>query len=300
MSCVITSVIGSFAGTKDLRPLHEVSSSSLSSSRPSSWFVLPVSFHWAWKFRGIGFEYGTFLWYERCLSSLASKSSPGIWATVGLATASTLSSGPIPGITAGSSISWSSKPGSPAGIVFRLYLSRMRSPGRFRVQNLLVWSLDPEHKICPSGCQANVQTMLSCACSMPPTSLSAPTCQKRIAPSEPPLQKRPSWYGCHATLLASFLWPRKVWTSCDRLRRSNNLSRWSRDAVTNQLPLEFHLISITVLLWAWRVAKDWPVFGSHSFTGCWLSLLPEMIRPFCGCQCTHLTSAPCPLSIRSS
>jgi hypothetical protein len=46
----------------------------------------------------------TFLWYERCLSSLASKSRPGIWAAVGLATASTLSSGPIPGITAGSSI----------------------------------------------------------------------------------------------------------------------------------------------------------------------------------------------------
>jgi hypothetical protein len=33
--------------------------------------------------------------------------------------------------------------------------------------------LDPEQRICPSGCQANVHTMLSWACSMPPTSLSA-------------------------------------------------------------------------------------------------------------------------------
>lgn len=70
-------------------------------------------------------------------------------------------------------ISWSSTPAEPAGNVLRLYLSLIRSPGLLRVQNLDVWSLLPEHKICPNGCQANVQTMLSCACSIAPTSLSA-------------------------------------------------------------------------------------------------------------------------------
>lgn len=70
-------------------------------------------------------------------------------------------------------ISTSSKPAMPAGSVFKLYLSRIRSPGRFLVQNLLVWSLEPEHNMCPNGCHANVQTILSCACSIAPTSLSA-------------------------------------------------------------------------------------------------------------------------------
>ena len=70
-------------------------------------------------------------------------------------------------------MSISSKPAIPVGNVFKLYLSRIESPGRFRVQNLLVWSFDPEHKMCPSGCHAKVHTILSCACSMAPTSLSA-------------------------------------------------------------------------------------------------------------------------------
>lgn len=70
-------------------------------------------------------------------------------------------------------ISRSSKPAIPAGNVFRLYLSLIWSPGRFLVQNLLVWSLEPEHKMCPSGCQDKVHTILSWACSMAPTSLSA-------------------------------------------------------------------------------------------------------------------------------
>lgn len=122
-----------------------------------------------------------------------------------------------------------------------------------------------------------------------------PTCQKSMAPSLPPLQKRPSWLGCQATLDASFLWPRNVWTSWLRFLRSNSFNRWSLDAVTNQLPFSFHFTSITVDLWACRVARDCPVFGSHNFTGCWLSLLPEMTRLFCGCQWTHLTSAPWPM-----
>lgn len=72
------------------------------------------------------------------------------------------------------------------------------------------------------------------------------------------------------------------------------MSKWSRDAVTNQFPFSFHLTSMTVDLCACKVASDWPVFGSHNLTGCWLSLLPEMTRLFCGCQCTHFTSAPWP------
>lgn len=178
--------------------------------------------------------------------------------------------------------------------------------------------------------------------------ISHPTCQNKMAPSEPPLQNRPSWTGCQATLLDSFLCPRKTCTSTFKFLMSNSFRRWSRLAVTNQLPLLFHFTSITVLLWAWLeikkklnmirtcsfthrflydllvcrqgliqihqgcgkplesapmcdignktyiVAKEVPDLGSHSLTGCWLSLLPEMMRPLWGCQWTHLTSAPCP------
>ena len=220
--------------------------------------------------------------------------------------------------------------------MFKLYLSRIKSPGRFRVQNLIVWSLEPEQSIWPNGCQASVQTILSCAVSTQPISLSVlqkqtliyliknlcllatyPTFQKSMEPSEPPEQKRPSCIGCHDTELASFLWPRKTCISSRKLRKSKSLSKWSRDAVTSQLPLSFHFKSITVDLCAclherniikmhWKrvfavyrqltysVANALPLFGSHNFIGCWLSLLPDTIRPFCGCQCTHLTSAPWP------
>lgn len=126
----------------------------------------PVSFHCAWKFLGIGLLKGTFLGFS--LSSLVtppnrSKSRPGM---VSLASEisdviSTLSSGPIPGITEDDSstarsecnhelplffskfyllpaISISSSPAILPGSVFKLYLSRIKSPGRFLVQNLLV------------------------------------------------------------------------------------------------------------------------------------------------------------------
>lgn len=112
--------------------------------------------------------------------------------------------------------------------------------------------------------------------------------------------KRPSWIGCHVTALASFLCPLNVCRSSLRLRRSKSLRRWSLEAVISQLPLSFHFKSITVDLWAWRVAKAWPHLGSHSLIGCWLSLLPETMRDFCGCQWTHFTSAPCPRMTRSS
>lgn len=127
-----------------------------------------------------------------------------------------------------------------------------------------------------------------------------PTFQKRIWPSDPPEVKRPSWTGCQVTALASFLWPRNVWRSSLRLRKSNNFSRWSRDAVMSQFPLSFHFRSMTVDLWAWRVARAWPHFGSQILIGCWLSLLPDTISDFVGCQSTHFTSAPCPLITRSS
>ena len=42
------------------------------------------------------------------------------------------------------------------------------------------------------------------------------------------------------------------------------------------------------------VARHCPDLVSHSFSGCWLSLLPDAINDFCGCQLTHFTSAPCP------
>lgn len=50
----------------------------------------------------------------------------------------------------------------------------------------------------------------------------------------------------------------------------------------------------------YRVARHCPLLGSHSFTGCWLSLEPVAISPLIGCQSTERTSAPCPLSTLSS
>ena len=49
--------------------------------------------------------------------------------------------------------------------------------------------------------------------------------------------------------VASLLWPRNVCISFIA-RISNSFNRWSRDAVNSQFPFWFHLICITVLLWA--------------------------------------------------
>lgn len=111
-----------------------------------------------------------------------------------------------------------------------------------------------------------------------------PTCQNNKEPSDPPLAKSPSWTGCQATAVnkntktkllrcqnsteieweayhshwpvASFLWPRKTWSSSFRFRMSKSLQRWSRDAVSSQLPLRFNFTSITVFLWAWLETKN--------------------------------------------
>lgn len=116
-----------------------------------------------------------------------------------------------------------------------------------------------------------------------------------MAPSEPPLAIRPSWCGCQARQLASFLCPLNVCTTCDKFLMSNNLRKWSLLAVINQFPFLFHLRSMTVDLWACKVVKDCPVFGSHNLMGCWLSLLPDAMIPNCGCQSQHLTSDPWPV-----
>ena len=129
----------------------------------------------------------------------------------------------------------------PYGMVLRLYLSRMVSPGRLRVQNLQVWSLDPEQRMCPTGCQSRLQMLDSWAFSMAPTSFSAPTDQNIMAPSDPPLANSSSWTGCQARVSASRLCPRKVCSSSFKLRMSKIFSKWSRDAVNNQFPFLFHL-----------------------------------------------------------
>lgn len=125
-----------------------VITSFISLDAASSSSVRPVSFHCAWKFRGIGLLYGTFL--SRSLRSFkldVSKSRPGInpRSAVRLSVKSILSSGSMPGIIALLSsakkqnygkftgiktasvvhipISHSSSPCSPAGNVFKLYLS---------------------------------------------------------------------------------------------------------------------------------------------------------------------------------
>lgn len=51
--------------------------------------------------------------------------------------------------------------------------------------------------------------------------------------------------------MASFLWPRKTCSSSFRFRMSKSLQRWSRDAVSSQLPLRLSFTSMTVFLWAW-------------------------------------------------
>ena len=89
-----------------------------------------------------------------------------------------------------------------------------------------------------------------------------------------------------------------------------------RQTKTNMIRLTSRIISLSIktytkssrhtqasasdLLWAWRVARHWPVLGHQSLSGCWLSLLPETTRLLVGCQSTHLTSAPCPRRTFSS
>lgn len=51
--------------------------------------------------------------------------------------------------------------------------------------------------------------------------------------------------------VASFLCPLNTCSSSFRFLMSNSLHKWSRDAVSSQLPFRFHFTSITVFLWAW-------------------------------------------------
>lgn len=51
--------------------------------------------------------------------------------------------------------------------------------------------------------------------------------------------------------VASFLCPLNTCSSSFKFLMSNSLHRWSRDAVSSQLPFRFHFTSITVFLWAW-------------------------------------------------
>jgi putative ubiquitin-RnfH superfamily antitoxin RatB of RatAB toxin-antitoxin module len=51
---------------------------------------------------------------------------------------------------------------------------------------------------------------------------------------------------------------------------------WSRDAVSNQLPLSFQATFVTVFLWPYNVLKQLPDRGSHSFTK--LSIDPKEKR----------------------
>lgn len=56
--------------------------------------------------------------------------------------------------------------------------------------------------------------------------------------------------------VASFLWPLKTWSSSFRLRMSKSLQRWSREAVSSQLPFRFSFTSMTVFLWACLQAEN--------------------------------------------
>lgn len=93
----------------------------------------------------------------------------------------------------------------------------------------MVWSFEPDTRIWPIGCQSRAKTEDSWAPSIPPTEWSVllkgvggeyfwdlsgsgekcifilfyPTSQNIIDPSDPPLQKRDSWNGCHATAITS-------------------------------------------------------------------------------------------------
>mmetsp|Transcript_19910 Transcript_19910/g.76277 ORF Transcript_19910/g.76277 Transcript_19910/m.76277 type:complete len:482 (-) Transcript_19910:218-1663(-) len=177
-----------------------------------------------------------------------------------------------------------------------LYLSLRGSPGLFLNQNFRVWSLEPEARMWPSGCQRSVQMLLSCAALMVPTGALWPTCQYMTEPS-PPLQKSSSCTGCHATVLTMEFWPRNTCISF-MVRRSNSMQLWSLPAVRSQLPFLLKETFSTVFLWLCSVARHLPAFGSQSLI--MLSLPPLARRDFTGCQSTDFTSQPCPVSTHSS
>jgi hypothetical protein len=62
--------------------------------------------------------------------------------------------------------------------------------------------------------------------------------------------------------------------------------------------LSFHATLVTVFLCPYSVLRQLPARGSHSFTR--LSFDPDAMIDERGCQCTDLTSHPCPSSTRSS
>mmetsp|Transcript_12048 Transcript_12048/g.30146 ORF Transcript_12048/g.30146 Transcript_12048/m.30146 type:complete len:200 (-) Transcript_12048:443-1042(-) len=69
---------------------------------------------------------------------------------------------------------------------------------------------------------------------------------------------------------------------------SKSLSRWSREPVTNQLPLTPHPRHLTVFLCAWIVSRQVPVLASQSLV-LW-SFPPLRMMGLVGCHSQHLTS----------
>ena len=73
----------------------------------------------------------------------------------------------------------------------------------------------------------------------------------------------------------------------------------SLEAEARKLPVKgWNRTMPTLDLWEWRVERQRDVLGSHSLTR--LSLEPEAMRPFVGCQSTERTSQPWPERTRSS
>ena len=130
-----------------------------------------------------------------------------------------------------------------------------------------------------------------------------PTFQKKMAPSDPPLQKSSSWNGCHERHEASFLWPRKVCSSWSRRRMSKSLIKWSLDAVISHWPFLFHLASMTVLLWACLRKRIIPLGERRNLRQKWkkiITMWPEIGRIWdpiiwlaVGYPCCRIRLDPC-------
>lgn len=77
------------------------------------------------------------------------------------------------------------------------------NPGRPRDQKRVVWSLDAEQRMCPSGWNARDHTFESCANSSVSLGIGSGMDQWMMEPSEPPETRRSEWIGCQARAAGS-------------------------------------------------------------------------------------------------
>ena len=102
-------------------------------------------------------------------------------------------------------------------------------------------------------------------------------------------------HGATWHVTCGMIWPLHIIWQCD------NMTIWYLHDMTCHTTTKYNqrfryhaTVLPSVLVSTYNVARLFPVLGSQSLTGCCVSLLPEAISAFWGCQSTHFTSAPCP------